>query len=83
MMRDMGLLSSGEIWSDASAALGIINRTGLGKTRHTDTGLLWIQQTVAEQRSKFSDVLGKRNPADLFTKYLDQATSEEHTGTLR
>ena len=45
MMEDFGWHLSGEIWGDASAALGIINRRGLGKTRHIDTGLLWIQQT--------------------------------------
>lgn len=53
MMRDLGYKTGGEIWSDASAALGIINRTGLGKIRHIDIGLLWIQQTAAEQRLKF------------------------------
>ena len=43
MMKDLGYNVKGEIWSDASAALGIIHRTGLGKTRHIDTSLLWIQ----------------------------------------
>ena len=74
MLRDMGYTVSGEIWSDASAALGLINRTGLGKTRHIDTSVLWIQQTAAEQRLRFHKVLGKDNPADLFTKHLDQST---------
>ena len=32
MMRDLGYQLTGEIWGDASAALGIINRNGLGKT---------------------------------------------------
>ena len=82
IMKDLGYTVSGEIWSDASAALGIINRTGLGKTRHIDTGLLWIQQTAAEQRLRFQKVLGKHNPADLCTEHLDQATSEGHTTTL-
>jgi hypothetical protein len=31
----------------APAALGIIHRRGLGRTRHIDAGLLWIQQTAA------------------------------------
>ena len=83
MMKDMGYNVSGEIWSDASAALDIIHRTGLGKTRHIDIGLFWVQQTAAEQRLRFQKVFGKHNPADLFTKYLDQATSEGHITTLR
>ena len=82
MMRDMGYRVSGQIWSDASVALGIIHRKGMGTTRHIDNGLLWIQQTAAEQRLKFQKVLGKHNPADLLTKHLDQATSEGHTETL-
>ena len=41
MTRDMAYQVSGGIRSDAGAAPGIINRTGLGKTRHIDTGLLW------------------------------------------
>ena len=70
---------AGEIWGDARAALGIIHRNGLGKTRHIDTGLLWIQQTAAQQRLKFDKVLGKENPADMYTKYLDWASLERHT----
>ena len=69
-------------WGDASAALGIIKRRGLGKTRHIHTGLLWIQQIAAEQRLKFSKVLGTNNPADLFTKYLDEKTNNHLTGNL-
>ena len=31
LLRDVGYNVSGEVWGDASAALGIINRRGLGK----------------------------------------------------
>ena len=79
LLKDLGYGVSGEVWGDASAALGIINRRGLGKTRHIDQGLLWIQQTAAEQRFKYHKVLGKENPADLYTKHLDVATSNLHT----
>ena len=82
MMKDLGWDVTGEVWGDASAALGIINRRGLGKTRHIDTGLLWIQQTAAERQLKFSKVLGTNNPADLYTKHLDASTIEKHTRTM-
>ena len=83
LLQDLGYIVKGEIWGDASAALGIINRKGLGKkTRHIDIGLLWIQQTVADQRLKYAKVLGKDNPADLFTKFLDAATSNTHVKRL-
>ena len=67
---------------DASAALGIIHRRGLGKTRHIETGHLWIQETAAKERLKFRKVLGKDNPADLFTKYLDEQTTNHHLRNL-
>ena len=82
MLKDLGWVLTGEVWSDASAALGIINRNGLGKTRHIETGSLWIQQTAAQQRLKFGKVLGKDNPADLFTKHLDMKTMEHHMENL-
>ena len=82
MAKDMGRRVHGEIWGDANAALGIINRDGLGKTRHIETGLLWIQQVAAEQRLKFGKVLGIDNPADLFTKYLDEKTKNHHVTNL-
>ena len=79
MVKDFSWNLRGEVWGDASAALGIINRKWLGTTRHIDTRLLWIQQTAAEQRLKFQKVLGKHDPADLFTKHLDENTSVAHT----
>ena len=76
--KDLNLHMRGEVWGDASAALGIINRKGLGKTRHIDIGLLWVQQVAAERRLKYGKVLGRDNPADLFTKYLDWDTISRH-----
>ena len=82
LMKDLGQHLSGEVWGDAGAALGIIHRKGLGKTRHIDIGHLWIQQTAADKRLQYNKVLGKENPADLFTKFLDVATSNLHTKKL-
>ena len=82
MAMDFEWQMKGEVHGDASAALGIIHRKGLGKTRHIQTGLLWIQQVAAEHRLKFEKVLGKENPADLFTKHLDVKTVEHHMGNL-
>ena len=83
MLTDVGVQMGGEIWGDAQAALGIINRNGLGKTRHIQTGLLWIQQVSAQKRLSFGKVLGKENPADLFTKHLDCNTMGQHLKRLK
>ena len=81
MLKDLNWTTEGKVYGDASAALGIIHRIGLGKTRHIDTSLLWIQHTAAERHLTFTKVLGKNNPADIFTKYLDQNTSDAHLKT--
>lgn len=82
MLNDLGWFMNGEVWGDARAALGIIDRRGVGKTRHVDTGLLWIQEVVARDRLKFKKVLGLDDPADLYTKYLDEKNSQHHTTNL-
>ena len=82
VLSDLGWLMRGEVWGDASAALGIIHRRGLGKTRHIDTGHLWLQEVAAKERLKFKKVLGKDNPADLYTKYLDERTIDRHLQNL-
>ena len=82
MFKDFGLRARGEVLGDASAALGIIHRKGLGRTRHIDTGMLWIQQTAAEKRLAYSKVLGTDNPADLMTKYLARSVIDLHMQKL-
>ena len=79
VMGGFGWHMHGEVHGDASAALGIINRKGLGRTRHIDPGLLWIQQTAAEKRLSYHKVLGSDNPADLMTKYLSVEILEKHS----
>ena len=55
---------------DSSAAIGICRRTGVGKVRHLDTRLLWIQDLVRDRRVIVQKVCGSKNPADLMTKHL-------------
>ena len=44
ILKDWDMMYKADIMADASAALGIIGRTGLGKLRHIDTSYLWLQQ---------------------------------------
>ena len=80
--KDLGIALDGEVWGDASAALGIMKRRGVGKTRHIDIGLLLIQEVAAEKRLRFGEVLGRDNPADLFTKHRDWHTIHRHCGRV-
>ena len=44
--KDFGQDMKGRVWTDSSAAIGICKRQGLGKLRHLDTQMLWVQQRV-------------------------------------
>ena len=78
VLRDIGLCTSVTLFSDSSAARGIIHRAGLGKLRHLETGYLWLQAAVANKRLQVRKVNGTENPADLFTKFLSSADMWRH-----
>ena len=71
LMKDLGRGGlQAQVFGDASAALGIIARQGLGKVRHLNTAYLWVQEKAAEKEIKYNKVPGQDNVADLFTKPL-------------
>ena len=70
------------LFTDSSAARGIVHRAGLGKLRHLETGYLWLQAAVKNKRLQVRKVAGKENPADLFTKHLGVADMWKHLETL-
>ena len=79
---DLGIELSAEMFADASAALGIIARAGLGKVRHLRTQALWLQETRQEGRLKFTKVPGEANPADAGTKYMAAPLLEKHVAAM-
>jgi hypothetical protein len=70
LMADLGHVLPLRVWTDSSAAIGICTRQGLGKMRHIDTHLLWVQQAVRSGRVDLRKVIGEENPADISTKHL-------------
>ena len=68
MLRDFGVDVKITINTDASAAVGIANRRGLGKVRHIDVCQLWIQDHVARGTIKLVKIGGNDNFADSLTK---------------
>ena len=83
LLKDVGLCSKIQVFADASAALGIIARKGVGKVRHLDTSMLWIQQKELQNSVEFLKVHGVVNPADLMTKHLAAPTAQVHKDTLQ
>ena len=78
MARDYGHLRSVRLYADASAALGIVHRKGLGKVRHIDTNTLWVQQAACTKIISYLKILGTKNPSDVLTKHLPEAARDEH-----
>ena len=78
ILKDLGGEVGGPVWADASAALGVISRRGLGKVRHLNTSYLWVQDVSAQRALSYKKILGLDNPADLFTKYLDGTSIVKH-----
>ena len=76
-----------DIKSDASAAIGICNRIGLGKVRHIEVNQLWLQEKVTQGRITVTKVGTLENLADAMTKTIDAGDtswesiqSQEKTG---
>ena len=82
MARDIGWELSVNVWSDATAAIGIARRKGLGKIRHLDCTDLWIQDKVKSKVIELVKVLGADNLADILTKYAQRPTMEKALAEL-
>ena len=78
MQQDIGIHTKLHVYTDAEAARGIATRRGLGRTRHIDVHLLWVQEKVAHEAFALHRVHGKSNPGDLMTKHLDSNTMIQH-----
>ena len=65
---DLGIDLKITLTTDASAALGMSRRLGVGKARHLDTSLLWIQHEFRNGNLLVEKVPGQHNCADMLTK---------------
>ena len=70
LAADLGWTFDTRLHVDAAAALGILERRGVGRIRHLDVGSLWLQEVQLRQKIEFVKVKGTSNPADLMTKHL-------------
>jgi len=73
--EDLGMKIDIELNVDAKAAIGMMNREGLGTTRHVEVKWFWIQEAVRQNRISLKKVSTLKNPADLGTKILDPGVS--------
>ena len=80
--RDLGRDLVAHMAGDASSAIGIGARRGVGKIRHWETRTLWLQKHITEKEILLRRQKGSENPIDLGTKHLDQATMWKHVAAL-
>ena len=78
LLADFGLDWPMRVWTDSTASIGMCSRQGLGKVRHLDTQIMWIQQRIRNHDIDLYKVLGEENPADLMTKASIPADRAEH-----
>ena len=48
MLQEIGIQVQMTLKCDASVAVGIVLRKGLGRVRHIDVSQLWLQEKVAQ-----------------------------------
>ena len=82
VLQDFGLSMKLHMRSDATAAIGIVGREGLGKVRHLAIADLWVQQRVRRQQLTVEKWPGPKNPADMGTKGLSRDAIDQHMATL-
>ena len=71
--RDLGMTWQIDMYTDATAAIGIARRRGMGRIRHLDVTDLWIQEIFNYKLAYLHKALGAEHPADIFTEYTDRA----------
>ena len=76
--RDIGMEFEIVLRTDASAAIGMISRRGLGKVRHLDTNDLWLQGALRNGEIDVEKVDGYSNIADVLTKYVTAEDLARH-----
>ena len=84
VIKDMTDMDPGKIgiYTDASAAIGMVQRQGTGKVRHIEVGMLWIQQNQKEGEVEVAKVDGRHNPAYMFTKQVPAEIMWRHMMTM-
>ncbi len=83
LLRDLGVKKDLKIKADASAAKGIATRKGLGKLRHLEVNLLWLQDKVSKGEIEIEKVPGKTDRADALTKPVGGEELKEHVEWLQ
>lgn len=82
LLRHLGQTVQLRMHTDASAALGIAQRRGVGKVRYLSTGTLWLQEQELQKILEIVKIPGADNIADIFPQCIGQALMENHLSSM-
>ena len=82
ILRDFGHEVTITPKSDATAAIGMVKRLGLGRVRHLSVADLWVQQRLRMGGLSLSKWPGSQNPADMMTKAIGRADTGRYLDSL-
>ena len=83
LARELGEELRARVLVDASAALGVAQRLGVGKIRHLQTGALWLQEQKLRKVMALVKVPGSDNRADAMTKNVTREVLERHIDGMK
>ena len=76
LLEDLGVQVQVVVHTDASAAIGIVKRRGVGKVRRIEVKELWIQDKVHSGEVEVRKVKSSENLADVFATYINHEKME-------
>jgi hypothetical protein len=78
LLAECGRTLQASIFTDSSAANGVVHRQGCGKVKHLECRQLWVQGAVLDGRIQVQKVARDFNPADAFTHYTSVHEAKRH-----
>ena len=78
LAADLGVSLKLDVLTDATAAIGICRRRGLGRIRHLHVADLWVQDRLRKNDFSLTKIPGACNPADILTKHVSRDIMQKH-----
>lgn len=78
MIKEFGHEVQMFIFTDSSAATGILHRSGCGKLKHLEAKQLWVQEAVANKNIKIVKIPRAQNISDALTHHWTVAEASVH-----
>ena len=82
LLGDFGIEANICLHMDASAAIGVMQRRGVGKIRHLDASTQWLQEKQLKQLMEVRKVHGLANAGDLMTKNVPFEVIKKHLAAI-